>query len=854
MGKVGYLSISILILFFLFYGCSKRTSSTSTTSTVTLKGKVNIPNATIYISSIDSEGKLIKKVEVKTKGGKFEAQVPYSDKGGSFVFVADGGKDYIRATKTVKYKKYEDVDGIEVNLELLRVNAMQINVKDGLTITDTGKKYVRIRLDKGGVRGANEYKGKLIELNIPLELIKAQDTIEVRYRSFTPSDPQDYRFFPGEENERGERLLSVGFDYIDIVNPVTNKTVFDKSIIKQNQEVIRMLRWVDKEQLVKIKSRKGSVDEDPSKGGIQVTFYAFDSDKGAWVVAGKGVFVNSGSVNYTSQAFDNILQNGCADQQECDNNGVYWNEDDMFLPSAEVYAVVSITNPDLRWKNLDYIAPGDPAECEIVITDSKGNPVGTWVEASPDETGNIEYTYGFTSPSTGRTVLRTITYGSPENGKISYYNPKNGWVISPICRETASPIVKFVKGCRCTINIDYEKVCEVKGRVTDRDGNPLSGVTLEISGFGFSSFAFTDSNGNYSAKVPCNKDLSIYAYNYMDTFVFNVNGVVGGDESSDDGTTAVVNITLGTCYAEGRILFEGNPIGGVLVASTLGNVLTGVGGEFKIRIKCDTSEQLYLIKDENTGPCNCKVATYLSVYANGKVDMDEVFDDGVTVRVGDFELAPCFVRGRFTDTLVQNKDLVGASVYVETIMSIYQDYRNYRSFMETDSSGAYRLPILCELDSRIIMSYGLGTGDPDIRYMDEFRVDGSVGGSEVSDDGKTVNMGTVDVAECKVSGSVTDQSSQPVGGATIELINGSSVSALISCSIYPCMSYSDITDNSGNYTLGTLCSRGGVINTLSISCTPSSPASFNVNGTVESPENGDDGTTVTLNFTNCQRN
>ncbi len=845
----------ILILFcgfipaLLLCGCSKKSPSSDS---VTVSGRVSVSNVLVYINSVDSEGKLIKRVKVEAKGGKFTADVPYSEKGGLLVIVADGGSNFIRSTKTVRYKSKNDIDGLRINLDLLRVNIKRINVKDGLTITDTGKKYVRVRLDKGGVRSTDKDKGKLIELNIPLDLIKTQDTIEVRYRSFTPSDPQDYRFFPGEENERGERLLSVGFDYIDIVNPVNNKTVFDKSIVKQNQEVIRMLRWVDKEQLLKIKNRKGSVDEDPSKGGIQVTFYAFDSDKGAWVVAGKGVFVNSRSVNYTSQAFDNILQNGCADQQECDNNGVYWNEDDMFLPSAEIYAVVSITNPDLRWKNIDYIAPGDPAECEIVITDSKGNPVGTWVEASPDDNGNIEYTYGFTSPSTGRVTLRTITYGSPENGIISYYNPKNEWVISPICKETASPIVKFVKGCRCTINPDDEKVCEVKGQVTDQGGNPVTGVTIEIRGFGFSTFTFTDSRGNYNAKVPCKRDLNMYVDNSADPLVFNVNGVVGGDENSDNGTTAVVNVTLGTCYAEGKILFEGNPIEGVLITSGKESVYTGAEGKYRIRVKCETSEQLYLFKDKNKGPCNCSVTTYLRIDVNGRIDKDEVFDDGVTVRVGDFELAPCFVRGRFTDTLVQNKDLAGAYVHAYTIMSIYQNFRYYNSSMETDSYGAYQLPILCELDAEFIMSYGFGTGDPDIKYMDKFKVDGYVGGSEVSDDGRIVDMGTVDVAECKVSGSITDQSSQPVGGATIELINGSSVSALISCSIYPCMSYSDITDNSGNYTLGTLCSRGGVINTLFISCTPSSPASFNVNGTVESPENGDDGTTVTLNFTSCQ--
>ncbi len=856
MRKVVHIFIFVILstLILSFYGCSRKSDSDlgSTSPAVTVKGKVNVQNVTIYISSIDSEGKLIKKVEVKTKSGKFEAKVPYSKKGGSFVFVADGGKDYIRATRTVKYKKSEDVDGLEVNLELLRLNSKQINVKDGLTITDAGKKYVRIRLDKGGIRSADKDNKKLIELNIPLELIKAQDTIEVRYRSFTPSDPQDYRFFPGEENESGERLLSVGFDYIDIVDPVTSKTVFDKTRIKQGQEVIRMLRWVDKEQLRKIKNKKGSVDEDPSKGGIQVTFYAFDSDKGAWVVAGKGIFVNSSSVNYTSQVFDNILQNGCANQQECDNNGVYWNEDDMFLPSAKVYAVVSITNPDLRWKNLDYIAPGNPAECEIVITDSKGNPVGTWVEASPDENGNIEYTSGFTSPSTGRTILRTITYGSPENGIISYYNPKNEWTISPICKETNSPVVKFVEGCRCTINIDQDKVCEVKGRVTDQNGNPLAYVIIDIEGTSFHAFATTDEQGSYSAKVPCNRDLNIYVNYSLGPFSFNVNGSVNGNENSDDGSVAVVDITLTTCYAEGRILFDGSPIEGVniLSATGIGPTSTDANGYFRVRVDCNSDETLYVVKEETTGPCNCSVNTHLYVKVDGTINKDETYDDGSVARLNDFDIAPCFVEGRFTDSNVLNKDLAGADVDAVALISL-QNNRYYTSSMKTDNNGAYRLPILCGVESEIDMSYGVFTSDPDIRYIDKFKVDGSVNYREVSDDGKTVNMGTVDVAECKVTGSVTDQSSQPITGTTVHLGLGGDW-YIWYCSTYPCMEYSDYTDSSGNYTLGTLCNKSGLVGVPYYSCNPTSPASFNVNGTVESPENGDDGTTVTLNFSNCQ--
>jgi len=847
MRKKVFIYLGVVISLFLFYGCSKRSASSN--QAVVLSGQVSVPDATIYINSVDAEGKLIKKVQVKAKEGKFKAEVPYSGKGGYMVIIADGGKDFIRSTKTIKYKNREDIDGLRINLELLKVRVKEINVKDGLTITDAGKKYIRVRLGDKDFHTANKGGAKFIDLSIPFNVVQVQDKIEVRYRSFRPSDPDDYRFFPGEDDERGNRLVSVGFDYIDIVNPVTGKTVFDKSRIKQGQEVLRILRWVDKEQLNRIRNKRGSVDEDPSKGGVQVTFYAFDGDRGMWVTAGKGVFVNSGSVNYTGQAFDDILRNGCQNKQDCESNGVYWNEDDMFLPSSEVYAVVSITNPDLSWKNLDYVAPGDPAECEIVIVDSEGNPVGTWVEVSPDENGNIEYTYGFTSPSTGRVILSTVTYGSPENGVVSYYNPKHEWVISPICKETASPIVKFVEGCRCTVNIDDEKVCEVRGRVTDQNGDPIGLAVINIEGSGFSTFTVTDAQGNYNAKVPCNRDLSIYVDYSVGPFNFNVNGIVGGHETSDDGQIAVVNITLSTCYAEGRILFDGNPVEGVLVTSSKEAVYTGTNGDFRVRVACNNRESLFVSKDETKGPCNCKVETYIELNVNGSIGLDEVYDDGVSADIGDFELAPCFVTGGFTDSRVQNKDLAGADISVNTVLSL-QNYRWYTSSMNADSSGTYRLPILCNVESMLNMSYGVWTADPDIRYKDKFRVDGVRSGSEVSDSGRVVDMGMVDVSECEVNGSVRDQSSQSIPGTSVELTIGAD-SSLLLCTEYPCMKYSDYTDTYGNYRLGALCNRGGTVNVTSYSCDVNN-VSFNVNGTLEPSEFADDGTSVTINFTNCQ--
>ncbi len=845
MGHLVYLLIFSLVFF--IHGCSK-TKSKAHTSLVTVKGSVNVKGASIYINSIDSQGKLIKRIEVKVEGTQFSTKVPYSERGGFLVFVADGGVDYIRATKTIKYKARKDIDNINVSLELLKVNKIKINVKDGLTITDDGRKYLRIKL--GDIKAMSGNTSKVIDLSVPLYAFQQiTDTVEVRYRSFEPSNSADYRFFPGEEDENGNRLVSVGFDYIEIVDVVSGESVFEGVEVKQGDEYLRMLRWVDKIQLSKIRRGKGSVDEDSNRGGIQVTFYAFDSNKGRWVVAGQGVFVKNSSINYTSSTFDNILRNGCANKQECDNNSVFWDETEMFN-AQEIYAVVSITNPDLRWKNLDYIVPGDPVECTVIIKDEKGNPIGTFVEAVPYGDNNIEYTYGYTSPSDGRAILSTVAFGSPANAMIYYQNPRLNWIIEGMCEEANSYVVAFGENCVCTINTGDIEVCTVKGNVTDSNGNPVSNAFISIKNGGFFTFTFTDNQGNYSAQVPCNKDLTIYVDYSYGPYNFNVNGVINDKESSDDGTTSVVDINLEDCYVEGTIYYNENPLEGVRVNTIYdsGVITTDEQGGYNLRVQCNKSESIYIFKDKNIGPCNCKISVALNINVNGEIEDNEDSDNG-RIAVVNFDLAPCFVSGKFADNNILNGTLNSASVKAGTTYDPQTNFIFYISQGTTDNQGNFSLPIICNHEFILTADYlSYANAYINISYRDSYRVDGVKNNNEESDNETYLSIGTINTSQCTVTGNVTDNNNSALSNVSIKVTTNGSYSV---CNNYPCLIYNVYTYSTGNYAAGALCEIMGEVRVLYKTC-DKNPKYFNVNSQGDQDETEDSGDQVTVNFSNCQ--
>ena len=837
----------VICISLVISSCTKK--SEEVTIYATIRGTVNIKNASVLIKSVNVKGDEVNTLRIKSKEGKFSTKVPLFKGGGRIVIIGEAGSSFIRTTKTLKYSRREDVDGVHVNLSLLRLNVKRINVKDGFTMKE--EPYIKIRLGKNRFGTSGKERGKVVELSIPSYILKSQSQVEVRYRIFRPSDPGDYRYFPGEENERGKRLVSVGFDYIELVDPLTNKSIFEGVNIKQGQEILRMLRWVDTVQLRKIKSKRGYIDENNRKGGIQVTFYAFDSSKGYWVAAGEGVFVKDPNVNYTSEIFDSILERGCSSRQDCENNGVFWDENEI-LNYTNVYVVLSIRNPDLAWKNIDYVVPGDPGECLIIARDEKGNPFSIFVEAAPDDYGNIEYVYGFTSAS-GKVKLRTIVYGNPANAIISYYDPRTGWLNEAICDETNSSKVVFGTDCSCTINIGDIKICKVEGEVLDDGGNPVSNALVEITDAKIYIALYTDVQGKFLAQVPCNRSLNIYIDYFNGPYSFNVNGAVEGSEISDDGSIALVNIRGNVCYAEGRILYDGSPIQGVDVFSYIESVKTDTQGNYKVKVPCSMSGSINIVKSENVGPCNCKIVSYLDFNPNGTIEGDEISDNGSTVKLADFDIAPCYVSGIIMDSL----NLINLN-YAEVSSSAKLSLSNTRIYISTgkvDNNGNFSVPVLCNIEHSLNVTNSNVNPETYIYLrFSAFAVDGNITDPpEIGDDGKRVTLMNVDVGEGSVSGIVTDSNTNPLVNTSVYIYQG--FDTVYGCNLDICLYYHSVTDLSGNYRVGAFKGREGFVDVKDYQCNNEGNKSglFNINGVTDNNEDSDDGTNVVININGCQQ-
>ncbi len=518
------------------------------------------PSNTVFsveIVSLSSDGKSIDRQTTQTALSQQNLSV-----NGSFsakVKAVVGGKIIVKAsapgyTEPIKTLNYKGGNTISITLDAQSVQVQTVSVQDGLVINSSGRRYVRIAFTKDGngtkpvlgIQAVNA-NSKLIDLAIPVDALQS-DTITVSYRAYNPSNPDDYQNFPGDEREDGNRLVSIGFDYLKIEDENGNNP-FVQGLRAQlvNGEYYRILRSVDCAQINSIRSSVGSLDEDPNKAGVQLTFYAFDSDRGVWVEAGQGTFVDNNTIDFMNSEWDTIVQNGCDPNQtsndpndgiaSCSEYGIFTNEDDICPDNlSEAFVVVSVTNPALEWKNLDYVIPaGSTVSCRIRVVDENNQPVaGAWVYASAS---CMAYINGMTDTN-GEVVLETIGYNDPCTATVET------WRFGYIASGTAN----FDSGdqCQLTLQIQDPFDCYVEGRVVDDSNQPVDGITVytfdyvgEIPRVGV---GVTDSQGRFSIKTACNQDM-VVSVKYI-LRGYNVNGTVDQDtfhyEISDNGTTVDV--------------------------------------------------------------------------------------------------------------------------------------------------------------------------------------------------------------------------------------------------------------------------------------------------------------------------
>ena len=564
------LSVFILLSISLLTSCSTGSSGgggpgVDQTQEVKVSGAVSIDGSppdqsmTVKIVSINSNGTKVDTQTVNTVysrtnpalNGNFQATVK-AKKGGKIIVTAKGSQT-TEAGRVIEFKGQKE---LTVNLQANTVTTQTVNLSNGLVINSTGKRYVRIALTKdrrgspklvAGLKAQNT-PGKVIDIAIPVSALNSNTTtVNVSYRAFDPSNPDDYRSFPGDRTDSGDRLVSIGFDYLDITDQNGNNPFQSDGLNSQlvSGEYFRILRYVDCNQIQNIRNMLGSLDEDPSKPGVQLTFYAFDFDQGSWVEAGQGTFVDTDTIDFTNTEWDTIIQSGCdPSSSSTDNNdgsagcseyGIFTDENDICTDYSD-FVVVSVTNPDLQWKNLDYVVPeGRELSCTVKVVNQNNDPVpGAWVSAS---SSCMSFAEGVTDQN-GEVELIALGYTDPCLAQV------DAWYLM----NTAGATANFDSGNQCQITLILENPyeCTVSGKVVDESNQPVEGfivgtVVANPSGTQYYyNWGITDSQGNFSIPTVCGGDGVVYAKN---TFkAYNVNNQRDFDEVSDNGTEADVGI------------------------------------------------------------------------------------------------------------------------------------------------------------------------------------------------------------------------------------------------------------------------------------------------------------------------
>jgi len=517
----------------------------------------------IEVISSDKNGNVIERKSITAEPNKpATVKVKLSNKGGSIV-VSATANGYNKASKTIKYDNPSELSSVTVNLTPVPVVTQIVNINKDITIQSNGKKYVRFAIvkDKNGITklavGNQQIKAmakegeKLIDVAIPLNKLQENtQVLKVEYKDFKPSNPDDYKNFPGEETVDGRRLISFGFDYLKITdqngeNPFKNQNSQGLTSQSLDDEYYRILRYVDCNQIREMRGLEIFKDEDESKPGIQFTFYAFDRSRGGWVEAGQGIFVKRDDIDYTNPEWDTIIQSGCDPDAtsldpddgiaSCSEYGIITDINQVCDGNDSDYVVISVTNPELEWKNLDYVVPGGIEKCcTITVKDTNGNPVtGSYLYVTP--TGGIEWTEATTNAD-GTAEICTLVYDQNNaTGTLYIYNP--------FVWDYNTQTIDFNNCPQEPIQLENPNKCTVRGKVVDKDnGNPMNNayVVAHDSSYFVYNWAYTNENGEYSISVPCNTNIQIDINNNTNLATFSVNNSLETDEQNDDGTVVIM--------------------------------------------------------------------------------------------------------------------------------------------------------------------------------------------------------------------------------------------------------------------------------------------------------------------------
>jgi len=378
----------------------------------------------------------------------------------------------------------------------------------------------------------------VLGIEIPYSSIQDVNTLVAQLKTFDPIE--DAERFPGEyKDKNGNRLVSLGFDFINITDDkgqnlgaLASQAIRQGKIKKAQANPTIVEKWIGSNSCGTLLKDycTGASSDDPlcnglsteEKNGFNVPVYTYNPGSGSWVMLGIGTIDKDGSWS---------IDDGDRINTDLDGDGKIDEKDyqKQCVDNGGEYLRILVTNEAFinNWWNLDYpLIFEPPKEVCIVKTfkDSEGNPLaGLYVYMSDDDLSTSFGPAWRYTDSDGKVKLSTVLTSRSDidrTAKIGFYNPFDwSWEEesvelgeSPNCTQKSNTITK-------------PRMCKVEGYVKDEQNKGVANQYVYAYGVstGDYRYAYTDSNGYFSMDVRCETDYDLYTgWNWEKSREFNV--------------------------------------------------------------------------------------------------------------------------------------------------------------------------------------------------------------------------------------------------------------------------------------------------------------------------------------------
>ena len=495
-----------------------------------------------YETIITSDGKVDFKDVKVPETGEIKAKLRIEKIGRApYEKVLDLSKD---AKVTIK------VDTTPVNKQTVQVNATLPQINLNSTVKRGSPIYLVFTLRKNGVSGrkievrTTTRRDLRVDSSVELQAVIPSDLIPSSVTTITSamkrfSGVSDRDYFPGQfvgigapsryrkrDGSNEYKLKSVTFSLIRLEDQNGKPIQFQN---KRDNETIGIDITVPDDAVGQI-----CEDADPNQPGLQVPFYRYDYESGAWIYVGTGTlysFSDNNPVNETLVNGTNCLSGtGYYARVEVPASdwSEYWNIDyPVWFGSEPKTYNVCIKLRDQQ--------TGKPLSWADVWTE--GGDTGYYEWTDQDGIVKIQMLVPAANASSSQDALSYIL-----NKYDFYYDYWSYGITQMLINDSNFQIDNTDEECDFTavVNVPNPFDAQVNVVLIDENGNPVKGKWVDIwsENYDYWDSGVTDENGMIKFSVKSNVKYDIYALGVQKQV--EVDGIKGLDEKEDNGHTVTV--------------------------------------------------------------------------------------------------------------------------------------------------------------------------------------------------------------------------------------------------------------------------------------------------------------------------